>query len=226
MRSRRLLASLILMALPAAAQVRGIPPSVTSLGGSHSPGIPASVTSINNHPICCQTTAFPNTVFRLGTNFGHHTRFRINANFGGGFVQPFIGGGFVQPLYVEVPVPVQVPVVVVADPNADAVDDAPRRVVHRRVIEEDAPADPAPRVAAQPQPPLPPPKPLPATVLIFKDGHRVEVHDYAISGDTFYDLGNGLTKKIKLSDLDLDATAKVNEDRGVPFTVPLIKPSL
>jgi len=214
-----------LIALPVAAQVRGIPPSVTSLGGSHSPGIPASVTSINNRPFCCATTAFPDTVFQLGTSFGRHPRFRIDARFG----RPVF-----QPVFIEVPVavPVQVPVIMVpvGDPNAEVVDDTPRRVVRRRIVEEDSADDAGSHArnapAPQPQPALEA-KPLPATVLVFRDGHRVEVRDYAISGDTFYDLSNGLTKKIRLADLDLEATAKVNDERGVPFSVPATpRPSL
>ena len=67
---------------------------------------------------------------------------------------------------------------------------------------------------------MPEAKPLPATVLIFRDGHRAEVRDYAIAGDTFYDLSNGLTRKIRLADLDLDATAKANDERGISFNPP------
>jgi hypothetical protein len=222
MRLRGLLVVIALVALPAVAQIRGIPPSVTSLGGSHSPGIPASVSSINNTPIgCCVRTAFPDTVFRLGTNFGHHPRFRFDARFGGPFFQP----GF-QPLFIEVPVavPVQVPVLMVpvADPNAEA-EDTPRRVTRRHVdYDDDQPQRREPVITEMPQSAPAPAKPLPATVLVFRDGHQVEVHDYAISGDSFYDLSNGLIKKIPLTQLDLGATVKINEERGVPFTLPSV----
>ena len=68
--------------------------------------------------------------------------------------------------------------------------------------------------------PAPPPPPAPATVLVFRDGHRSEVRDYAIVGTTLYDIGEYTTKKIALADLDLDATTKANDDRGVSFQLP------
>jgi hypothetical protein len=60
----------------------------------------------------------------------------------------------------------------------------------------------------------------PDTVLIFKDGHQVEVSNYAIVGMTLFDLSQGHRQKIPLSDLDLTATAKENDDRGIDFQVP------
>jgi len=60
----------------------------------------------------------------------------------------------------------------------------------------------------------------PGTVLVFKDGHRVEVHNYAIVGNTVWDLSEHLAKRIMLDDLDLDATMKVNDERGTPFRYP------
>jgi hypothetical protein len=57
-------------------------------------------------------------------------------------------------------------------------------------------------------------------VLVFKDGHQAEVQNYAIVAGTLFDLGAGRTHKIQLADLDLPATRKVNDDRGVDFQVP------
>ena len=59
------------------------------------------------------------------------------------------------------------------------------------------------------------------TVLVFKDGRKVEVKNYAILGDVLYDLTPGHPRKIPLSDLDLGATQKVNEDQGNSFQVPV-----
>jgi hypothetical protein len=58
------------------------------------------------------------------------------------------------------------------------------------------------------------------TVLIFKDGHQAEVANYAIVGNTLYDLSDGKRLKIALDDLDLTATAKENESRGTDFALP------
>jgi hypothetical protein len=63
-------------------------------------------------------------------------------------------------------------------------------------------------------------KPQPPTVLVFKDGHQVEVANYAIVGTTLYDLSDSRRWKIALADLDLPATTKQNDDRGLDFQVP------
>ncbi len=60
----------------------------------------------------------------------------------------------------------------------------------------------------------------PPTVLVFKDGHQSDVLNYAIVGDTLFDFADGRTRKILLADLDLKATQKANDDRGVDFAVP------
>ena len=56
-------------------------------------------------------------------------------------------------------------------------------------------------------------------VLVFRDGHRQEVSNYAIAGTHVIVLGNK-TQKIQLSDLDLNATTKANADRGIDFKMP------
>jgi hypothetical protein len=65
--------------------------------------------------------------------------------------------------------------------------------------------------------PEPPPAP---TMLIFKDGHQLEIENYAIVNQTLYDLTPGHRRKIALADLDLPATQKQNDDHGVPFDLP------
>jgi hypothetical protein len=60
----------------------------------------------------------------------------------------------------------------------------------------------------------------PDTVLVFRDGHSIEVTNYAIVGDTIYDLSQGSRHKIALADLDLNATAKQNDARGLDFRLP------
>jgi hypothetical protein len=62
--------------------------------------------------------------------------------------------------------------------------------------------------------------PQPSTVLVFKDGHQVEIDNYAIVGATLYDLSQDRRWKIGLSELDLPATIKANNDRGLDFQLP------
>ena len=61
---------------------------------------------------------------------------------------------------------------------------------------------------------------LPPTVLVFRDQHKREVDNYAISGQTLWAFAPHHTEKIPLADLDLAATAKANDDRGLTFRVP------
>ena len=58
------------------------------------------------------------------------------------------------------------------------------------------------------------------TVLIFRDQHQKEVTNYAIVGQTLWNFTPQRKEKIPLADLDLAATVKANDDRGVPFSVP------
>ena len=60
----------------------------------------------------------------------------------------------------------------------------------------------------------------PATALVFRDQHVEEVRNYAIAGGTLWVLNEQAAKKIPLAQLDLAATAKMNDDRGVDFQVP------
>ena len=61
---------------------------------------------------------------------------------------------------------------------------------------------------------------LPATVLVFRDQHKEEIDNYAIVGQTLYNFQPQHTEKISLSRLDLPATAKANDDRGMKFSLP------
>jgi hypothetical protein len=60
----------------------------------------------------------------------------------------------------------------------------------------------------------------PATVLVFRDQRKQEVQNYAIVGQTLWNFAPQHTEKIPLSDLDLPATTKANDERGVDFRVP------
>jgi hypothetical protein len=58
------------------------------------------------------------------------------------------------------------------------------------------------------------------TVLVFRDQHKQEVENYAIVGQTLWNFAPQRTEKIPLSELDIPATTKANEDRGVSFRLP------
>lgn len=61
---------------------------------------------------------------------------------------------------------------------------------------------------------------IPATVLVFRDQHKLEVQNYAIIGQTLWSFAPQRTDKIPLSQLDLIATVKANDDRGLTFRIP------
>jgi hypothetical protein len=164
-------------------------------------------------------------------------------NFGNGLhhhrhPDSFLGGAY----------PVYVPVPVVVDPYSmyqDAPDQMNQEgddqttipgptVFERRTPGEIAAesSDPAPTAAEavtpsaddsagqQNVPNIEPAQSQEPSVLVFQDGHRLEVQNYAIVGDVLYDFTPGHMRKIPLSQLDLPATVKANDDRGVDFTLP------
>jgi hypothetical protein len=60
----------------------------------------------------------------------------------------------------------------------------------------------------------------PPTVIVFRDQHKEEIQNYAIIGQTLWNFAPQHTQKIPLSDVDIPATTKANEDRGGDFNVP------
>jgi hypothetical protein len=78
---------------------------------------------------------------------------------------------------------------------------------------------PMPATRPRPEPPAPP------TVLIYRDGHQADVHNYAVVGQTLWIFSEERARKVALADLDLDATRKANEERGVEFAVQAKPPA-
>jgi hypothetical protein len=58
-----------------------------------------------------------------------------------------------------------------------------------------------------------------ATVLVFRDQRREEVHNYAIVGQTLWIFSPQRTERVPLAEIDLAASAKANQDRGVEFHI-------
>ena len=71
--------------------------------------------------------------------------------------------------------------------------------------------------------PAAPPEEVVSTVLVFRDGKRREIRNYALMGSSIYDLsvkpGQG-QMKILIADLDIPATIAANDQRGIEFKVP------
>lgn len=58
------------------------------------------------------------------------------------------------------------------------------------------------------------------TQLVFRDKHTEEVQNYAIVGQTLWILSAQRARKIPLAELDIPATKKANDDRGMDFQLP------
>ena len=97
---------------------------------------------------------------------------------------------------------------IVEQPPASPYDNMPEQAY--------APPTPAPRPPTAPPPEVKPGEP---TVLVFRNGKQQEVTNYAIMGDSLYVFDQG-RKKIALADLDIPATVKANDDRGLEFKIP------
>jgi len=217
------------LAASAGAQINAAPPSVTSLGfggRAFSPLFP-SVTSLGPRGYTPGfNPAFPNSrpLFNLhpvGPLNGHHHHPPDDG------IVPF-GGAYVVPYY---PYPYYAYYDSGNDADSDPAEDPYNggpTVFDRRgrgTPPRPQPADTAdPAVRSDPPPVENDPAPLanqPATVLVFKDGRRLEIENYAIVGNTLYDLSGGARRKIPLAELDLGATTKANDERGIDFRVPV-----
>ena len=104
------------------------------------------------------------------------------------------------------------------------VEQAPVQAYRPPVDDTQAEVAPPPPVAHEQPATARDAKPREPTVLVFRDGHRQEVGNYAIMGQTVYVLDDR-TQKISLADLDVPATVKANDDRGMEFNVPAQKPA-
>jgi hypothetical protein len=199
------------------AQINGTPASVTSLGfGGHmnpAPGVPPSVTSLgpkgfNNHPAPNRFTMNP--VPPQGRRHRHDDSLR---GWGGGvYAVPY-------PLYL--------------DSGDDATEPEEDYRGGPTIFDRRGPGTPIAAgnryvtrpdtggaSASNPPADAAPAEDQPQTTLVFKDGKELDVANYAIVGNTLYDLTPGHRRKIALAELDLSATAKQNGDRGIDFQLP------
>lgn len=88
-----------------------------------------------------------------------------------------------------------------------------------RQLREQQSAPPAP-VAPAPAPALQKQTPPTPTTLVFRDGRRSEVENYAIVGNTLWVFHDQRRQKIPIAELDLRATEQANQDQGVDFALP------
>lgn len=220
-------------ALSAQAQINGVPPSVTSYGFGGHPGFngpPASVTSLGPRGLAPRPgpVGMHQPPFRPTPDHHHHHQVNTYPYFIPYYpvVDPYAYGG-----------PIDGPAS--ADSEGEDQYQGGPTIFDRRgsgirypndYPEENAKASrPGPpvsddrvAVAAVPEPPASPVASQPSTILIFKDGHTQQVGNYAIVGGNLFDLTPGHRQKVALSDLDVPATEKANDDQGVDFKLPAL----
>jgi hypothetical protein len=170
--------------------------------------------------------------------FPHHHRFHIffgNACFSDAFFDPFFCRQFffrnrfffAQPLFLPYPVCASSPYSQVAeqtsattsDQEADLASEVDRlRGEIVRLREEERSRQEAQQAAQQPRSSAA--DRTATTILVFRDGRRSEIQNYAIAGQTLWVFTEERARKLPVSDLDVEATRKFNADRGVEFRFP------
>jgi hypothetical protein len=210
--------------LPAAAQVYSHPPTTTTIGG-HTLAPPPSVTSVGGRhmpPPAPSVTSLPNygrTNHAGSHGYGRRGRYGYSGGFAyavpyyyypaddSAYGYDYVGGAGAGPDLYSGPPPSA------SDPTL-------------HIVVEQPPANPylaaAPPLEERPEPvakPLPDDKPGQPTVLVFRGGREQQVDSYAIMGDSIYIFDQG-RKKIALAELDIPATVKANDERGVEFRLP------
>ena len=228
----------------AVAQIHGTPAGATSLGGGHTfanpVGVPAGATSLGPRGFGSTVPRFPG---RFGTVLrdGHHVH-RVIIPFAVPlysygyypYLYPSLYGGTAEMTTADYPVndatvssltppqvvvaPVQQPpqIIVIDDRGVhDATDDEREQAIattkgaRKPKLEE-------PKIEAKPETE----DVGPMTVLVFRDGTRREVKNYAIMGKELIVLGAGSLRRIQIAELDVPATQKENDVRGLDFKLP------
>jgi len=225
------LAFALALALPAAAQFPGPParttinghflappPSVTSLAGRYLPPPAPSVTSIPNYGY---TRWYPNGPYYNGR---YRNRSYGYGGYGYSYAVPYYipldGNGYD---YVGGPELYSGPPIAQGDALMHMiVEQPPARYSYAEPDATPGPPDYAPPSPAQP-PAAHDAKPNEPSVLVFRDGHHQEVSNYAIMGQTVY-VFDQRPQKIALADLDVPATIKANDERGLEFNIPAQPP--
>jgi hypothetical protein len=101
--------------------------------------------------------------------------------------------------------------------------DLPRQVERltdevERLREEEASREQAQQAVLQPRPSVD--EKATTAILVFRDGGRNEVKNFAIVGQTLWVFTEQRARKMPVSDLDVEATKEINAGRGVDLRLP------
>jgi hypothetical protein len=170
--------------------------------------------------------------FRGGIAFGHNPRFGVFLNqrpfhhrrfFGPVFAYPY------QPVYPYYPLGYQSDFVYTGTPpgqaaymqdqNAGLQSDVYRLQAELDQIRQEQASRAVQQQYVTASSRSAKPEAAPPTVLVFRDGHKVEAQNYAVAGQTLWIFSEQRARKVPLADLDLESTRKANDERGVEFAV-------
>jgi len=167
-------------------------------GWGHSPGFRPNPWRGGNHIRI--RTAFPGRRYPFGGGYGYPWWNGWYDDYAdSGYAQPYPAGGYADDFYAQ---------------NNDALAEQVGRLSDEVArLRGDRQAPVAQRDVATMEPAEP-------TTLIFRDKHTEEIENYAIVGPTLWILNPQRPRKIALAALDVPATIKANEDRGVDFQLP------
>lgn len=227
----------------ASGQFHGVPAGATSLSNTHTmanpPGVPASATSLGPRGFTSTRGVFVQQPVRRD---GHRTPRVVIAvpvplySYGYGY-SPYLYPAADSTVETnaadyrtdEVPVanyspqpiviaPVQQPPQVIVIDNRGVHDATADEKEQALAVSKAAKAQrqEQARAAAPPEPE----DVGPMTVLVFRDGSRKEVKNYAIMGKELIVLGSGSLRRVQLADIDVPATQKENDVRGLDFKLP------
>jgi len=237
-----------MLAASAAAQVHGTPAGATSLGGGHTfanpPGVPAGATSLgprgfsnSNRGQFFQLPAQQN--FRHEPQRVHRVIIPVAVPLYGYGAYPYLYSSYSsepaemtpadyrtvdpavaaasQPQIVVAPVQ-QPPQIIVIDNRGvrDATDEERQEALATRDKATKKPKTEEPKPQVKPEAE----DVGPMTVLIFRDGARREIKNYAIMGKELIVFGTGTMRRIQIAELDVPATVKENDVRGLDFKLP------
>ena len=214
--------------LHGAAQINGVAPSVTSIPLSHFlPNPSPSVTSLGpfgfGHGAAGYNVGGAPNIYKFPYRQFPYNRTRPNGRASYGY------GGYYIPYYAPYDTSGYGYDYVTGSDLYSGPPLGPEEPTLHIVVEQpplshkDVAAYPPPE-AVGPQPTEPvavrtDDRPVEPTVLVFRDGHKQQVSNYAIMGQMVY-VFDDHSKKISLADLDVPATIKANDERGTEFKIP------
>jgi len=197
---------------PAAVGPAGIPTSVvpgTALYGLPGTTVPPG-TALYGLPAL--TAPRPPVYTRRGGGYGHGGG-HGGVPFYGSVALPYYGWGDDMDVSAQPLPPVDSTTQVLANEIDKLTEQVQQLTAERQAQASQAPAFEPEGPAAQVQ--TVPPEP--STILVLRDGKKVETDNYAVMGATFWNFSAHPVQRIPIAQIDVSASRQANELRGIEF---------